>query len=243
MQLPLEEGISPCDYLDNDSIVLEGYDDWSPENYDHTYGGNYSMAGALSRSLNVPTVNLYLKTGYEAVDYLWGKMGFENELNNSPSSALGTGEGSLYEMAIAYSVFANGGDRINPLIILSIEKANGEVIYSAKPTKKTNIIEDRTAGIINEILQKAINEGTGASIRSRYGITLPLAGKTGTSQNYSDAWFVAYNPSIVIATRVGASSPSIHFNNGSYGAGSKLALPLVALTLKEGLKDKNLGKK
>ncbi len=239
----LEEGISPCDYLDNDSIVIEGYDDWSPENYDHTYGGNYSMAGALSRSLNVPTVNLYLKTGYEAVDYLWGKMGFETELHDSPSTALGTGEGSLYEMAIAYSAFANGGERVIPQIILSIEQANGEEIYSAKPTKKINIIEDRTAGIINEILQKAIDEGTGVSIRSRYGITLPLAGKTGTSQNYSDAWFVAYNPSIVIATRVGASSPSIHFNNGSYGSGSKLALPLVALTLVEAQKDKKLRKK
>jgi penicillin-binding protein 1A len=239
----LEEGISPCDYLDNDSIVLEGYDDWSPENYDHTYGGNYSMAGALSRSLNVPTVNLYLKTGYEAVDYLWGKMGFEADLHDSPSTALGTGEGSLYEMAIAYSAFANGGEKITPRIILSIETAEGEVIYNAKTNKKSKIIEDRTAGIINEILQKAINEGTGTSIRSRYKITLPLAGKTGTSQNYSDAWFVAYNPSIVIATRVGASSPGIHFNNGTYGSGSKLALPLVALTLSEAQKDKNLRKK
>jgi penicillin-binding protein 1A len=82
-------------------------------------------------------------------------------------------------------------------------------------------------------LQKAIAEGTGSSMNSVYGVNLPVAGKTGTSQNYSDAWFIAFNPRLVIASRVGASSRAIHFNNGSYGSGSTLALPLVALTLKK----------
>ena len=235
----LEKGISPCEYLENDSIQLEEYVDWSPENYDHTYGGNYSMAGALSRSLNVPTVNLYLKTGYEALDYLWTKMGFESKLHPSPSTALGTGEGSLYEMAIAYSAFANGGEKVTPRLILSIETAEGEVIYKAKENKRTVVMEERTSAMINSMLQKAINEGTGTAMRSTYGVSIPLAGKTGTSQNYSDAWFIAYNPAVVIATRVGASSPSIHFNSGAYGSGSRLALPLVGLSLKEGQKNKD----
>lgn len=238
----LEEGIEPCDYLDNEPIVLSDHDDWSPENYDHTSGGNYSMAGALSKSLNIPTVNLYFTTGFESVDYLWEKMGFKNALRNSPATALGTGEASLLETAIAYASFANGGYLVQPKMILSIETADGEILYQAKTNEKENILDSRTSEIINAILQKAINKGTGVAMNSTYGVKLPLAGKTGTSQNYSDAWFIGYNPDIVIATRVGASSPSIHFTSGAYGSGSRLALPLVALTLQKAQRDKTLKK-
>lgn len=239
----LEEGFEPCDYLDNDPIILSDHDDWSPENYDHTSGGNYSMAGALSKSLNIPTVNLYFNTGFESVDYLWEKMEFKNELRNSPATALGTGEASLLETAIAYASFANGGDLIEATMILSIESPNGDILYEAKGNNESEkILSERTSDIINEILQKAIKEGTGVAMKATYGVDLPLAGKTGTSQNYSDAWFIAYNPDIVLATRVGASSPSIHFNSGAYGSGSRLALPLVALTLQKAQRDKDLKK-
>jgi penicillin-binding protein 1A len=95
------------------------------------------------------------------------------------------------------------------------------------------VLSERSSRLISAILQKAVREGTGASLRSVYGVTLPLAGKTGTSQDYADAWFAAFNPSLVIVARVGASYPAVHFNNGSYGSGSALALPLVALTLKQ----------
>lgn len=90
------------------------------------------------------------------------------------------------------------------------------------------------------MLEKAIREGTGASVNSVYGVKVPLAGKTGTSQNYADAWFAAFNPGLVIVSRVGASTPAIHFNNGSYGSGSALALPLVALTLKKAEKNREV---
>jgi penicillin-binding protein 1A len=86
---------------------------------------------------------------------------------------------------------------------------------------------------LNAILQKAVKEGTGSPLGSVYGISMPLAGKTGTTQDYADAWFVAYNPALVIASRVGASLPSVHFSSGSTGSGSTLALPLIALTLKK----------
>ena len=92
------------------------------------------------------------------------------------------------------------------------------------------ILNERTPKLINSILQKAINKGTGTSLRSAYKVTLPLAGKTGTSQNYADAWFVGYNPNLVIVSRVGCASPKIHFYNGT-GSGGRLALPLVAKTL------------
>ncbi len=230
----LEEGMEPCHYLDNDSIVLSGFDDWSPENFDHSYGGKYSLAGALSKSMNVPTFSLFLEIGFDRVDTLWKKMGFSFPLNNTPALALGTAEASIREIAVAYSTFANGGFLVSPFCITSITASNGVLIYENDFNEPgSGIISERSALLMNAILQKAIMEGTGASLISVYGVNVPLAGKTGTSQNYADAWFAAYNPKMTIVSRVGASSPLIHFNSGAYGSGSALALPLVALTIKQ----------
>jgi penicillin-binding protein 1A len=97
---------------------------------------------------------------------------------------------------------------------------------------KVRVLSAKTAVLMNAILQKAVHEGTGSPLGSVYGVTIPLAGKTGTSQDYGDAWFAAYNPKLVIISRVGASLPSVHFYSGSYGSGSTLALPLVGMTLR-----------
>lgn len=229
-----EQGMNPCDYLDNDSSEIADMGDWSPENYGHTNGGKYSMAGALAQSMNIPTVNLFFKVGYEPLDSLWKKMGFSYTPDNTPALALGTAECSIAEVAIAYSAFANGGYRITPQSILSIKTNDGEIIYQNElKSVKERILSERSAILISSILQKAVNEGTGASLRGVYGVKVPVGGKTGTSQNYSDAWFAAFNPKLVLVTRVGASLRAIHFNNGSNGSGSTLALPLVALTLKK----------
>ncbi len=229
-----EQGMNPCEYLDNDSSEISGIGDWSPENYNHTNGGKYSLAGALALSMNIPTVNLFLKVGFEPLDSLWQKMGFSFTPDNTPSLALGTAEGSIAEAAVAYSAFANGGYRISPQTIISIKTHTGEIIYQNEfKEEKVRILSERSAMLISAILQKAVIEGTGASMRSVYGVNLPMGGKTGTSQSYSDAWFAAFNPKLVIVTRVGASSRAIHFNSGSNGSGSTLALPLVALTLKK----------
>jgi penicillin-binding protein 1A len=226
--------MDPCQYIDNDSVVLSGFEDWSPENFDHSYGGKYSLAGALSLSMNVPTFSLYLSIGFEKVDSLWKKMGFSFPVINTPSLALGTAEGNIMEVALAYSVFANGGFKIVPQSIISIKTPEGNIIWEKKSNApEERVLSERSAILISAILQKAIKEGTGATMSSVYGVNLPLAGKTGTSQNYSDAWFTAFNPKLVIVSRVGASSQAIHFNNGSDGSGGTLALPLVAMTLKK----------
>src|SRR5665811_1258601 len=170
----------------------------------------------------------------DRLDSLWKKMGFSFTLENNPSLALGTAEGSIMETAVAYASFANGGYRIIPQSILSIKAPDGGIIWQNEFSGvKERVLTERSAILISAILQKAIIEGTGSSMSSVFGINLPMAGKTGTSQNYSDAWFTAFNPKLVIVTRVGASSRAIHFNNGSDGSGSTLALPLVALTLKK----------
>jgi penicillin-binding protein 1A len=229
----LEEGMEPCQYLDNDSIVLSGFEDWSPENYDHSYGGRYSLAAALAQSMNIPTFSLFMKIGFNKLDSLWTGMGFSFPLNNTPSLALGTAEASIKEIAVAYSSFANGGYIISPQSIASITTSEGEIIYQNNFGEvRTRVLTERSSILMNAMLQKAIREGTGAPLKSLFEVTAPLAGKTGTSQNYADAWFAAYNPKLTIVARVGASSPGIHFNSGSNGTGSALALPLVALILK-----------
>jgi len=240
----LEKGRRPCDYLKNELLTLTDFEDWTPENYDHSTGGKYSMRGALIKSMNIPTVNLFFATEFESIEYLWQKMGFAYKLKNTPSLSLGTAEASVYELAVAYASFANGGFKIDPKCIISIKTIDGEVIYENKfDDKKVRIIDKRSSLLMSAMLQKAITSGTGLSMKSTYGVSIPLAGKTGTSQNYSDAWFACFNPNLVMVTRAGASSPSIHFNSGANGSGSRLALPLVAKTLRSLQQNPSLRKK
>ena len=231
----LEQGIMPCTYLNNKSLIVSDFDNWQPQNYDKSTGGNYSMAAALAKSMNIPTVNLFLNVPFNNLENLWHKLGFTQELVRKPSVALGTANASIYELALAYSAFANGGYHVKPRTILSIKTADGTIIYRnrlLKPLEKDRVISQNTSQLLTAMLQKAVNEGTGTALKNKYGITIPLAGKTGTSQDYADAWFAAYTPKLVIVTRVGASSPNIQFSTGANGAGSKLALPLVAKTLR-----------
>ena len=237
----LEDGVEPCRYLDNDSVTLSGFNDWSPENYNHSYGGKYSLAGALAQSMNIPTFSLFLMIGFDKVDRLWQDMGFSFPLVNMPSLAMGTAEASILEVARAYASFANGGMLVTPYLIESVKAPDGRILWQYMPPRRSDrVLSERSATLMAAMLEKAIREGTGASVHSAYGVKVPLAGKTGTSQNYADAWFAAFNPAMVIVSRVGASTPSIHFNSGSYGSGSALALPLVALTLKKVEKNKEI---
>ena len=240
----LEQGAMPCQYLDNDQIILEDYENWQPQNYDRSSGGKYSMAASLSKSMNIPTVNLFFQQDFEVLDATWKGLGFTQELLNKPATALGTTTASLYEMAIAYGTFANGGEALEPVFIKAIRASDGTLLYQdSKVVSRDRILTDSSAELLTAMLQKAVVEGTGASLKSVYGIQMPLAGKTGTSQDYGDAWFLAYNPEMVVATRVGATYPVIHFKNGSNGSGSALALPLVAKTLQGVQKNKSLKRK
>lgn len=237
----LEYGKQPCDYLDNDKITLSDYKNWSPTNADNTFGGKYSLQGALLNSKNVPTVNLFMQTSFVQLDTIWNRLQFNSKLENKPSLALGTANASIYEVARAYSSFANYGKSVTPYAITKIETAKGEIIYEHKDVEPKTVLNETTAKQINEILQNAINRGTGTNLRTKYQVTMPLAGKTGTSQDYTDAWFVGYNPSLVMVSRVGCDSPKLHFTSG-LGAGSSLALPLVARTLRFLEQDQTLKK-
>lgn len=231
----LEMGKSPCDYLENEPITLTDFSNWQPQNYDGKSGGKYSMAAALAKSLNIPTIHLFVNTPFSMVEELWQKLGFSQPLAEKPSTALGTANASIYELAIAYSAFANGGFKISPQFIKKITDATGKVLFENKKLAQNlgqRVMSKHSSELLTAMLEKAVKEGTGTAIKNKYGITIPLAGKTGTSQDYADAWFAAYNPKIVMVSRVGTTFPMIKFNSGKLGSGSALALPLVARTLK-----------
>lgn len=229
----LEQGLTPCTYLENAQKTYEAYGGWSPENYDHTSSEDTRVAlwYALAHSMNLPTVDLYFKTGHEALRNLCYRLDLDISPDETPSLALGTAEISLLEMVKVYATFARKGEFYEELnLIRKIVDNKGAVIWEQPELPTRQALQPAIAEELTRMLQTAINSGTGTRLRTQYGLTCDLAGKTGTAQNYTDAWFMAYTPNLVIGVRVGASDPSIHFTNG-LGSGSALALPIAGSIL------------
>lgn len=228
----LERGLQPCDYLDNSRRTYAAFDDWAPDNFDRdTTEGEVALWHALARSLNRPTVDLYFRVGADTLRTVLRAMGLPTQDADKPAMALGATSTSLHELVPAYGSFAQAGKRLPLRLITRITDAQGKVIYKAKPERAMRTVSGETAAGITAMLQRAVNAGTGAVLRTRFGLNGPYAGKTGTSQDYSDAWFVAYTPSLVIGTWVGAHDPSVHFSN-SLGTGGQLALPIAGRVLR-----------
>jgi len=240
----LENGFTPCTYLQNEENIYPGYEDWDPQNFDResTPDSTVALWYALAKSMNLPTVDLYFKVGRENLIKTCKKLKFPEFTTDAPSIALGTLDLSLFEIIKAYAAFADQGKLHELVMINKITDANGKTLYINKSAEPEKVFSTETSQAITAILQAAINQGTGTRIRSTYGIRAALAGKTGTAQNYSDAWFVAYTPDLVLGTWVGASTPDIHFFSGN-GSGASLALPIVADVLKNIEKDSELNKK
>lgn len=229
----LERGLAPCTYLDNDKKTYAEFDDWAPDNFDKdTTGGKVSMWYALCKSLNRPTVDLYFRTGVDTVRKTMQALGLPTRDADKPAMALGATDIALKEIVPAFGAFATQGRIVKPQYIVSITDAQGKEIYRAKKPKASQAIAENTAADVTAMLQRAIDQGTGGPLRSRYGVTSPIAGKTGTSQDYGDAWFVAYTPGLVIGTWVGAFSKEVHFNSAN-GTGGHLALPIAGKVLKQ----------
>jgi len=226
----LGEGLGPCTYLSNEEKIYEKFDDWNPENYDRSSGGEVAMWYALAHSMNIPTVDLYFETGHEALDYTYRKLGFADPLPEEPSMALGAKEVSLAGLVRAYSAFSNKGYLPELQLIEKILDQNGKVLYRSQK-ENTQAIPAEQAEKITAMLSRAAKEGTGASLYNRFGVNTDLAAKTGTSQDFKDARFMCYNRNMVLGIWVGARDPEIHFDAGNYGSGAALALPIAARTI------------
>lgn len=227
----LETGFEPCDYQSAERVVYEEYDDWEPRNYDNKYEGAYSMAGVLKKSINTATVAWFFEVGADRVRRLASKLGMDQAWVDGPTVALGSSSVSPLNLAAAYACFANGGLLVDPYFVERIESSDGKLIYERPKVVTEEIIGASTARYINSMLQGVSREGTARRLKTQYGANFPWAAKTGTSQNYSDAWLVAYSGDLVSVTWMGGVSPLIHFRTGALGSGSAMALPVFGAYL------------
>lgn len=232
----LEGGIHPCAYISNVLRTYSRYENWQPRNSDDKYGGLYSMEGALANSVNTVTVHLAMRAGPENIVKLASRLGFRSDIPAVPSIALGAAEASLLELVQAYGGFANRGERPEIHTIRRIETADGQIVVDLEnyycELEHEQVLTVDQADMITRMLRTAVDQGTGRRLRFRYQFSNELAGKTGTSQNHSDGWFVGYTPHLVAGVWVGALSPAVRFRDLRLGQGANTALPIFALFLR-----------
>ena len=252
--------MSPCDTLPNTPYCIPAgtrgnMNDWCPKNSSDKYGGMLSLTNALANSINTVTARLIDRVGPEPVITLVEKMGINTKnILPVPSLALGTPDVSLYEMVGAYSTFANQGVYVKPSLITRIEDKNGTVLYQHTPQTK-DVISSETAYVTINLLQGVTESGSGSRLRHKtavnaaykttvtgypYEFKNPIAGKTGTTQNNSDGWFMGMVPNLVTGVWVGGEDRSVHFETTMFGQGATMALPIWALYMKDCYNDERL---
>ena len=245
----LQGGVSPvCEWFPNqhktykiNKINKRGFkeiEEWTPSNSDDSYGGYYNMPQALKRSINAITVNLIMRdsVGVDSVKALAEKMGVVSPILPVPSIALGTADISLFEMMQVYGTFANRGLRPKPFFITKIETADGKTLaeFKTEPNEKlVRALTEDDADLMVMLLRKVVDDGTARRLRNKFDLRNEMAGKTGTSQNQADGWFMGFTPKLVAGVWVGAESPSVHFRSMNTGQGASAALPIWANFMKK----------
>ncbi len=224
----LENELSPFDYYPAEQRVYEDYDNWSPSNSNGKYDGFYSMEGALSQSVNTVSAEIIIQTGIENVIATARELGVETDLPKVPSLALGVASMNLKELLFAYATLLNGGTRTEPYYLRSVSDNEGNLLAEfERPAPQKTMLNEVNCRIVTHMMETAVNEGTGTRIRTTHRIPGDFAGKTGTTQNHSDGWFVGLTPNLVTGCWAGAEDPGIHFRTITYGQGSFMALPVV----------------
>lgn len=255
--------LSPCDSLPDTQYCIEANkhgnpEPWCPKNSNGKYSGNrLTLKNALANSVNTVTAQLIDKVGPKAVVSIVKNLGLTREIPEVPSIALGTPDFNVYEMVGAYGTFANQGVYVKPVMITRIEDKNGTVLYEYVPETKDVLSKDVSYAML-DLMQGVTKEGSGARLRTQgvnkykkeydeiitgypYGFTNPIAGKTGTTQNNSDGWFMGMVPNLVTGVWVGGEERATHFRTITYGQGASMALPIWGLYMKKNYANKELG--
>ncbi|HEY1010499.1 MAG TPA: transglycosylase domain-containing protein [Daejeonella sp.] len=233
-------GFSPCYMVDNLPVSIDAGDGttYNPRAY-RSLPGPITLKKGLAHSQNNSTMFLMSQVGATAVATLTKNMGITSPVPAVPSIALGSFEASVYDMAGAYSVFVNHGIWTEPIYLLRIEDKNGNVIYERKPKIKV-VMDEQTAYVMTDMLKAVIKEGTGVRLGWKYKLTNPIGGKTGTTNNNSDGWFMGITPELVTGVWTGAEDRAIHFTSTSFGEGANTALPIFGLYMQKVYADKRL---
>ena len=253
--------LSPCDILPDALFCIEpmkfgNVEAWCPKNSGDKYGQMRTLKNALANSVNTVSARLMDKVGPTPVVNLAKKMGITSYLPRVPSIALGTPDISLFEMVGAYSTFANKGIYVKPITITRIEDKNGTVLFEVAPETR-DVISEESAYVTLNLLKGVTEGGSGQRLRHNvakdnyayqavvtgypYEFTNPIAGKTGTTQNHSDGWFMGIVPNLVTGVWVGGEDRAVHFDNIAYGQGASMALPIWALFMKAAYENPDLG--
>ncbi len=244
--LAMQNGYTPCDQVPNVpvTITLDGGDTWtpnsgSPSKWDRKI---ISLRFGLAHSLNNVSAWLMSKFQPRAVIDLAKNMGVRSYIPRVPSICLGVADLSLYEMVGAYSTYANKGVYTQPIFVTRIEDKNGNVLASFQP-QRNEAISENTAYLMLELLQGVVERGTGVRLHSEhypYQIHANIGGKTGTTQNQSDGWFMGVTPNLVTGVWTGAEDRATHFDGISLGQGANMALPIWAWYMKDVYADEEL---
>ena len=241
--LAMDEGMWPCETWVYDSVVfvLPNGDKWAPRDTHEKYQGDtVSITWGLKESSNWYAAYLMSLFTPEQLVKIMRSFGIKGQLDPVVSLCLGPCEVSVEEMVDAYTTYANKGIRTEPLYVTRIEDANGNVIGTFSP-RTHEIISETTSYKMIYMLRAVLDHGTGVRTRFKYGIRAPMGGKTGTTNNNSDGWFMCFTPSLVSGTWVGGEDRGIHFDNMAQGQGASMALPICALYMQKVLADEDLG--
>lgn len=224
----IENGYSPCYSVLNEPVTIEvpGSKPWIPRS-SGTVPGYLTLQKALALSQNYIAAYLMKQVGPTAVATLAKKMGITSDVPAYPSIALGSFDASVYDMVGAYSVFANKGVWTKPTYIVRIEDRNGVVLYSEKPIPVPAMNEE-VAYVMTRMLRGVVTSGTGWRLAGRYGVKAAIGGKTGTTQNNSDGWFMGISPQLVAGVWTGCEDRAFHFISTAQGDGATTALPIFA---------------
>ncbi|MDH8700679.1 penicillin-binding protein 1A [Dysgonomonadaceae bacterium PH5-43] len=243
--LAMESGFTPCDQmlLVQQTLLDENGTAWSPKTSSvnrKREGEMVTIQWGLQNSDNWVTAYLMKHLSPYALKRLLLAYGLNEPIDAVVALSLGTNDASISEMVSAYSTFANGGIRVEPLFVNRIEDRNGNVVASFAPQIHEVISEQANYKMLS-MLRGVVDGGTGSRVRYAHGVKVPMGGKTGTTQNNSDAWFMGFTPSLVGGAWVGGEDRSIHFNSMADGQGARAALPIMGIFLNKVYSDPRLG--
>ena len=241
--LAMNEGMWPCETWVYDSVVviLPNGDRWAPrDTHEKYWGDTVTLTWGLKESSNWMAAYLMTLFTPEQLVKMMQSFGIQGQLDPVVSLCLGPCEVSVEEMVDAYTTFANKGIRTEPLYVTRIEDNKGNNIGTFTP-RTHEIISETTTYKMIYMLRAVLDHGTGVRTRFKYHITAPMGGKTGTTNNNSDGWFMCFTPSLVSGTWVGGEDRGIHFDNMAEGQGASMALPICALYMQKVLADEELG--
>ena len=241
--LAMQEGMTPCDRVVNvPQTFLVNDTTWTPKSTDKDewIGQTVTLKWGLTKSSNNISAYLMKQYGPHAMADMMRKMGVGSHIDETYSLCVGSADISVYEMVSAYNTFPSQGVFVTPIFVTRIEDNMGNVIGEFNNTKR-EAIGEHTAYLMANLMQGVVNSGTGVRLRAKYGLKGEIAGKTGTTNDQSDGWFIGYTPSLTAGVWVGAEDRQVHFESLALGGGSNMALPIWGLFMQKVLADGTLG--